>query len=139
MDKNFKIFTSYFARIKHIHQQSPDIEFISISRFPPKFYTGLEYLPLAPSAELLTEVKHTNNIEHYTEVFNAYLNSLNPSSVISDLYEMSGGKNVCLVCYEKPGDFCHRHLVSKFLSPHLNSPISEYDEINEDNTTIALF
>lgn len=22
------------------------------------------------------------------------------------------GKDICLICYEKPNDFCHRHLVA---------------------------
>ena len=26
-----------------------------------------------------------------------------------------GAKDIALVCYEKPNDFCHRHLVGKWL------------------------
>lgn len=26
------------------------------------------------------------------------------------------GKEICLICYEKPSDFCHRHLVADWLN-----------------------
>ena len=38
---------------------------------------------------------------------------------------MSGGSNVALVCYEKPSDFCHRHLVAGWLCDN-GMPCHEY-------------
>ena len=29
---------------------------------------------------------------------------------------MAGTEDIALVCYEKPGDFCHRHLVADWLN-----------------------
>lgn len=44
------IWTSYFGNWKNF---SPDAYAISVSRFPPKNWNGLEMKSLAPSEELL--------------------------------------------------------------------------------------
>lgn len=36
---------------------------------------------------------------------------LNPNDILKEL-----GEDAVLLCYEKPGDFCHRHLVSQWLN-----------------------
>lgn len=33
-----------------------------------------------------------------------------------DLTEDMAGKKICLICFEKPTDFCHRHLVADWLT-----------------------
>lgn len=48
------------------------------------------------------------------------LGALNATDVILDLSRMIysfnvGESDICLVCYEKPDDFCHRHLVAQWL------------------------
>ena len=37
------------------------------------------------------------------------------NEVLKDLSELSGGNDIALVCYEKPGDNCHRHLIADWL------------------------
>ena len=44
------------------------------------------------------------------------LNALSAEQVINELKTMSPTEDIALVCYEKPGDFCHRHLVAKWLT-----------------------
>ena len=44
------------------------------------------------------------------------LAQLNPKEVEKLLYWMSDGRDVALVCYEKPEGFCHRHLVADWLN-----------------------
>ena len=46
--------------------------------------------------------------------------ALKVDKVVYDLEEMVRkqyvkNKDIALVCYEKPSDFCHRHLVAKWL------------------------
>lgn len=107
-----KIFTSYFT-----NRNLPDsLVKISISRFPPKGWTGLQYLPLAPSPELLAHVKQTHDHDHYTDVFGNQLKSLDKNQVLEDIGKLSGNRDTVLLCYEKPGNFCHRHLVAEWLS-----------------------
>lgn len=107
------IFTSYFGNLKKI----PDtIEPISICRKPPTWYTGAQYLELAPSEEILYEYKKFPDIEKYTQAYTKYvLDRLEPpTTVVKKLCEMSNKEDICLLCYETPATFCHRHLVAKW-------------------------
>ena len=42
------------------------------------------------------------------------LDKLSPKEIETDM--KSFGKNVVLLCYEKPDEFCHRTLVSRWLN-----------------------
>lgn len=106
-----KIYTSYFANLIKV----PDsIVPISISCKPPKGYNGLEYKVLAPSHALLSAWHKNHDENYYRRVFGNKLNSLNVHGVISVLEYMSKGKDIVLVCYERPGNFCHRHLIAEW-------------------------
>jgi len=50
-----------------------------------------------------------------------------PKEVEDHLYFMSDGMDIALVCYEKPGDFCHRHLVAEWLRA-ADIPVEEWME-----------
>jgi uncharacterized protein (DUF488 family) len=45
---------------------------------------------------------------------------LDVNQVVFELNELANGRfkdtDIALICYEKPSDFCHRHLVSKWLN-----------------------
>ena len=78
---------------------------------------GLQYKALAPKWDFFQEWKENHDNDFYTKCFVKYvLVPLNPKEIEKMLYWMSAGRDVALVCYEKPGDFCHRHLVSKWLN-----------------------
>lgn len=66
------------------------------------------------------EWKKTHNNEYYIEHFRAeVLDSLDAESVIKELNCLipnANGKDIALICYEKPSDFCHRHLVAEWLN-----------------------
>ena len=54
--------------------------------------------------------------------------SHNADDVVKELYklaEKSQDEDIVLICYEKPGDFCHRHLVANWLR-HQGYPVEEY-------------
>lgn len=107
-----KIYTSYFSKLRKIPE---DIIPISIARKEPEFFSGLEYKSLAPSWELIQLWKQTQDEEKYTYYYNtSVLGRLNPLNVFRDLARLSGGKDVVLVCYEKPSNFCHRKIVAKW-------------------------
>ena len=101
------IYTSYFAKYKGENG-------VSIARFKPKWFNGPEYLDLAPSVDLLTWWKNCDqndesNKMQYIESYYNMLFELDPRKV----YEELEGK--VLLCYEKVGTFCHRHLVTMWL------------------------
>ena len=107
------IYTTYFAMLKNLPS---NITPISIARFNPDFYNGLEFKDLAPSARLLSFYKYDNNEEYYTRKFNEQLARLNASDVANRLYNLASNENIALVCFEKPDKFCHRRLVSKWFN-----------------------
>lgn len=109
------IYTSYFAKLKHV------LNPISISRFTPAWYEGPVYKQLAPTTQLLMDYKAgLVSIEQYTERYNTeILSQLTQPSVFSDLFKFYPLYNtITLLCYEKSSDFCHRHLVSKWLNSY---------------------
>lgn len=107
------IYTSYFAKTKKL----PDsIVPISIAGKSPAGYEGLEYKKLAPKIGFFKEWKETKDNDYYVKHFKEEVtDTLNPHKVVSQLFNMTGGKDIALICYEKPEDFCHRHLVAKWL------------------------
>lgn len=119
-----KIFTSYFANLKNI---PPDIIPISICGKAPENYNGIQYKVLAPKYGFFMEWKKNQDNEFYIQHFNSeVLASLKPQDIYDNFIRVSRGKDVVLICYEKPGDFCHRHLVADWLSKNLNIEVLEY-------------
>lgn len=99
------IYTSYFAKYK-------GDKGVNISRYN-KFWSGASYPTLAPDAELLTLYKMGRvSIEEYTNIYNQQLRKLDVHKVYADL----NGK--VLLCYEKNGDFCHRHLIADWFKKY---------------------
>lgn len=122
-----KIYTSYFSNFRNF---PPDFTPVSISRFPPKNWSGLTFMKLAPSPQLLEHVKSTGDHMRYTQEFYTYLNKLNPTEIINELSKLTDSDKVILLCYETPEKFCHRHLVSMWLNSHN----IESSELNQENS-----
>ncbi len=119
-----KIYTSYYAKSKKIPE---DIVRISIAGGPPKGYEGLQYKKVAPKYGFFIKWKETHDNVFYIEHFNSeVLCKLNAQGVYNDLEILSKGKDCVLLCYEKPEDFCHRHLVADWLSNELNIDVKEW-------------
>lgn len=111
-------YTSYFGLSRKIRRDHPDFAQIAICGklvFP---WDGLSYATLAPKKWFFDEWKADHDDAKYVERFNAeVLGKLDRNRVLADLAELAGGndKTVVLMCYEKPDDFCHRHLVAQWL------------------------
>lgn len=116
------IFTSYFAKIKKFPK---NVIPVAITAVVPDWYHGLAYASLAPKYDILMKYKDDHNEASYIECFNnTTLKHFNSLWVLYDLQEIVGSKirfwessdyHVALICYEKPSDFCHRHLVAEWL------------------------
>lgn len=107
------IYTGYFARTKQYLEQG--LTTVAISGYVPAFYNGLRYKELAPKKATFDKWK-SGEIDNfgYTELYKKeVLNNLNPQKVINELSLL--GDKVILLCYEKSGDFCHRHIVADWL------------------------
>lgn len=71
--------------------------------------------------------------EQYTEMYKRNVLSQHyPSSIVEKIRRLSQGKDCALLCYEKPGEFCHRHILADWLNKELNAGIEEYDVGGEE-------
>lgn len=111
------MYTTYFAKAK----QLPDTaNLVSIARKTPVGFPGKRYMQLAPTSQMLYEVKQTNNKEKYTQQFRELLSKLNVHEVVKEL-----GEDAILTCYEGYDKFCHRHIVADWLRES-GYEVSEY-------------
>ena len=111
------IYTTYFAKLKSL---PGNIIPIAICGKAPAGYHGPSYRALAPKYDFFMQWKSTGDNEYYIKCYNEQvLATLNPVRVVTDLYYQIGKTphscDIALVCYEKPTDFCHRHLVAEWL------------------------
>lgn len=118
------IYTSYYANYRNFR----DMFRVSISRSAPIGSYDRKLIRLAPTADLLQKSK-SNSItnEEYTSIYNNQLLSLESDGYIDqfikDLSAIQG--DVVLLCYEKTGKFCHRHLLAEWLNTNHHMNIRE--------------
>lgn len=65
----------------------------------------------------------------YVQAYSRLLSKLNPRDIMAAIETESrihGGGDVVLLCYEKPGDLCHRHIVADWLNKTLGMDVAEY-------------
>lgn len=107
------IFTSHFRLCGHLPMA------VAISRGLPKGWRGRVYRPLAPSWTLVTgNLAPADFIRAYRQ---EVLNKLNPTQVLRDL----GCDDFILLCWEPPGQFCHRRVVAVWLQKELGLEVPE--------------
>ena len=113
------IYTSYFAKLKSLPE---NVIPIAICGKVPEWYNGLQYKKLAPKYDFFMKWKENHDNDYYIECFNEQvLDTLKSEVVVAELSKMAVNANnnfehICLICYEKPSDFCHRHLVADWLN-----------------------
>ena len=105
--------TSYFGNLSRLKNK----KVISIARGTPKWFNGSQYLKLAPTWEM---IKHMSE-EEYIFSYKNLLKKLNPKEVYKEL-----GEETVLLCWERPGDFCHRRLVAEWFENELGLLVPEY-------------
>ncbi len=104
---------------------------IAISLYLPKGRKYPHYPRLAPTPELLKTYKSPSTAmlfdleRYYTDEFFGQLFDLNPKTVWDELHQLANGAEPVLLCYEKPGEFCHRRLVAKWFEVELGELVEE--------------
>jgi hypothetical protein len=110
--------TSYFGnRIATVDPQA-----VSIARWPTRWWGSRRcYIALTPPADLLKRSKAGLPWPQYVaEYTRDVLEKLDPAKVAADL-----GPDAVLLCWEAPGEDCHRSLVAEWLGKALNARITE--------------
>lgn len=97
---------------------------VSIAGWPPPWFAGRKFKLLAPTRPILDGYKLSGDSNVFTKRFyEEVLSKLDAQEVFDKLGERS-----ILICYEKPGDFCHRRLVARWLETELGIVVPEYVE-----------
>ena len=124
------IHTSYFDNVGKLMDAGYS-NLVCVAGYAPKFFNDMPdahfYPSLAPRKAWWREW-HDNNLgnEWYVQrYYETVLAKLNPKKVLSDL-----GDNAVMLCYEPPGEFCHRHLIADWLN---RTTGVEVDEISLNN------
>ena len=91
---------------------------VGISQCVPKWYKGALYKKLAPPWEIVKIGDEATFRRLYHEMV---LSHLNPFHVADDL------EGKVLLCWEHPGQFCHRRLVAEWLEKNLLIEVPELD------------
>ena len=126
-----EIYTSYYANMKKIKEKYPDVTFISIAMKKPDYIEVLEYKKLAPKWSFWKiwkdDISKKGNNEYYIkEYYKQVLSLLNPNIVLHELEKLSENSDmVVLLCYEKPQNFCHRHIVADWITKNTKMNIKE--------------
>ena len=128
-----KIWTSYFGNVKKLYQKFPDMIFMSIAGKTPESKTVKigKLLEVAPKYSWWKEwhEKFSDDLESeeskkwYTEKYKAQLSLINLKN-LADFLELFSS-DICLLCYETPEKFCHRHILASMLSEYTKFPVEE--------------
>ena len=111
------LLTSYYAK------SGKDQDAVAISQGVPKWFKGRVYKKLAPSWKMIKLPD-----KQYREEYANLLSKLNAEEVYNEL-----GSNAILLCYEKPGEFCHRRLVADWIQNELGIYVPELADMEEAN------
>lgn len=109
--------TSYFAN----KATAKDPKAVSIARWPPRWWgPGRRCILLAPSVDLLKRAKAGLPWPEYVEEYKRdVLDKLDPARVYADLSDS------ILMCWERPGEPCHRRLVAEWIEEKIGVKVSE--------------
>ena len=117
------IYTSYFAVVnRHPLVAAGSLRPLSIARrAPPGWPIGQSASYLWPEYQLISEYKSGEvSSEEYERQYRAVtLSRLVPEEVVLSL------EGRVMVCYEKTGDFCHRHIVAQWLQETTGTVVTE--------------
>lgn len=129
-----KIYTSYFANLKNLEEAG--IYCVSICNKVPGFFNGPNIESVAPNNSILWQYKKSGQTDEDREIYKKrYIEEVlcayrfHPeyfTDLLKSFSKSEGGKDIALLCYEKPGYFCHRHILADWLNSRLDCHIEEF-------------
>ena len=122
-----KIFTSYFGNSRKLKEAGVNMICVAIGK--PRFIAGIpQMLNVCPTRYM---VSGPCSREEYLKLYDRILASQYANQVVKQIEMLSGGKDVALCCYEKPGDFCHRHILAKWITENTGIEITEFGVVEK--------
>lgn len=100
---------------------------VAICIYPPIDWPGLCFPSLEPDRQSFFAIKNgkITQAEYEKRYYQNILSKLNPQQI----YDMFS-QNV-LLCWEEPGQFCHRRLVAQWIEKALNIEVPEWSPSDE--------
>ncbi len=104
-----------------------DAQIVSISRGQPRRRLPFRYrklTSLAPGDATWSAIDR----ESFEEAYWTQLEELGAGTILADLERVSGGRPVVALCWErldKPGDWCHRTMLARFLEEQTSIGVPE--------------
>lgn len=88
----------------------------SIALYPPKGWRGLEIEELAPDPYMFNLYKTGVMMEDtFKRLYHRQLEEITQNRIEEIVKQASCGNDIALLCYEAPGDFCHRKVLADFM------------------------
>ena len=111
---------------------------IAICIYPPTDWSGPRFPALEPERADFYKIKGGSmSNEEYEESYRKnVLARLDAQKIYDSL------KDYVLLCWEKPGDFCHRRIVAAWLFESLGIIVDEWnplDELDKKGNSVQLF
>ena len=140
----FEIKTGYFALTKCYEEAGyyP----VSIAQYTPQRIVCGKAQTFAPPKDLLHDYKNGMSDDiNYENRYKKYLDSIPKDTwnKFISFYEKkcyhNGYKGIVLMCYEKPDDFCHRHIFADYVNEKFGIKVEELTpqkKLGEDKTTV---
>lgn len=108
-----ELYTSYFGHMLSIRAS---VVCISIARSQPRGVSLLQLPELAPTYNMLMRYRTDGDWGAYKRDYAEHvLSRLKPEEVVQTIMKLSGGRSAALLCWERKGANCHRHLVADWL------------------------
>ena len=116
------IYTSYYAKARYIKNAI----LVQVSNSAP-MQVDYTIRPAIPAWRLVSAHKNkqiTN--EEYTEKYVADTDFAAVKAKLDAIQAANEGKDIILLCYERSGNFCHRHILAKKLNEDYDLSIKEW-------------
>lgn len=116
-----QVYTSFWANPE---LGDLDARLVSISRGQPRWPLPFRYKrlrALAPNDEAWQE----KDMERFEAAYIVQLEALGIRCVLADLERIAGNHACVLLCWEKPGEFCHRRVLASWIQEQTGILIPE--------------
>lgn len=132
------IYTSNYVRSKTIKQlydeQNKHVVFIGVSASIPKWWTSGPHMPeLGPTWDILKSYQSglIDDEEYTARYFKEVIDPIGDIvlNLFTELMQEEG--DVFLLCYESPGEFCHRRLLADYFKQSSGTIIPEWQSPKE--------
>lgn len=122
------VLTTYYANAHNQMQDRPSALFVGVTLQEPPFTVDLWARILGPSKELLHAYKYENMPwERFVEKFKIQFQyNKRAVALLDTLAHISLYRDVCLICFEKDPDQCHRSLLQKMMIKRRLEIINEF-------------